>query len=211
MTNSDPSLRERAKTVIAEVTALLNESYLARHIDEPIDRAAARFVWDDSLPFSHRQFHEVISRFVSHVYAHGLPCPRHLSLTQANDEAVAMLECAYEGTCTNGYDAAVMDSVRAQPNGLDIVLTRLTEAIKMMQRSMHVRWVFARRLDPSAWELRCEIATFLLDRYRPWLPQEMHGCAGVQFADEIPTLLRYGLDTDSQLRQVSHGAVSLFA
>ena len=168
----------------------------------------ADFVWDDGHPIDHPHFHRVLAGFVAHVYAQGLPCRRRLSPSQARDEAVALLEYGYKGTCENGYFAAVLDAGRAQPNGVEVVLVQLGEAIKAGWRQMHVRWVFAKFLDPSDWPLCCEIASVLLERLRICLPEEISHWQPAQFVDEIPELLMQFVTMDSQLRQVSCGPIS---
>ncbi len=205
MSSSESGLREGAESVIDKMASYLDEEYVITHIDEPIDRAVAGFAWDDVHPFSHQRFHEVVARFVAHLYAHGLPCPRSLSPSQAHDEAVAVLEEVYEGTHDKGYVAAIVEAVRAQPDGLEVVLSRLADCIKDKCRRMHVRWVSVRFLASSDWALRCEVAAVLLDRLRPWLPEEMRGCRDAQFADDIPALLTDYLEVDGQLTAVSVG------
>ena len=146
MPSSDRSLRKRAEDVIRTMAAYLDERYVVAHIDEPIDRAVARFSADDARPFSHQRFHEVVAQFVTHLYAHGLPCPRTLSELQAHDEAVILLEQAYEGKYENGYDGAVLDAKLTHPYGWDVVFAALAEFAKVRWRGMHDRWVFARFL-----------------------------------------------------------------
>jgi len=211
MTSSDNHIQQRAENVISEITSSLNESYLISHIDEPIDHAVASFRWRQRPHYSHRWSNQILARFVAHLYGNGLPCPRQLSASQAYDEAVSLLEHIYEGTHANGYFAAVLDAAHAQPNGMELVLVRLAEAIKAKWRQMHVRWVFARALDPSDWALRCEIAAVLLDHLRSWLPEEMSHCHPSQFADDIPTLLSQYLDVDGQFGQVSSGSNSIWS
>ena len=203
MRSSDHDLQERANAAITRMAAYLDEDYLSRHIDASIDGAAVRFHYHAAGLISHGRFHQVLSRFVAYVYYHGLPCPVRLSRSQARDEAVALLEQLYRGSCAAGYFAAVLDARRDQPDGLEFVLATLAEAIKGRRRQLHLQWVFANFLDPSDWNLRCEIATLLLDRFRSWLPEHMAGSAGAQFADEIPTLLTHCLSIDAQLQRIS--------
>lgn len=203
MTSSEPSLRHQAEAVISSMAFYLNEDYLISHIDEPIDRAVASYSEDEVELSSHRRFHQSLARFVVHIYARGLPCPRTLSVSQSHDDAVALLEVAYEGACANGYFAAVLDALLAQPDGIEVVRGRLVEAVKAEWRRMHVRWVFAESLPPSDWSLRRETAAILLNRLRPWLPAEMAHSQPAQFADDIPTLFTHYMDVNGQLGELS--------
>lgn len=198
MTSSEASLRHRADAVIDKMARCLDEDYLVSHIDVPIDRAVAEYSEPEVGLFSHQHLHHSLARFVAHLYAHGLPCPRRLSPAQSNNEAVALLEAAYEGACANGYFAAVVDASLAQPDGMEVVRARLAEALKAEWRRMHVRWVFAAALPPSDWELRSEIAAILLRRLRPWLPARMAQSPPARFADDIPALFTLYLDVNRQ-------------
>jgi hypothetical protein len=183
----------------------LDEDYLIRHIDEPINRAAARFRHHAADQVSHERFHQVLARFVAHLYGYGMPCSVRLSRSQARDEAVALLEQLYNGPHANGYFAAMLDARQGQPPGMEVVLDRMVEAIKLRARDAHLRLVFSAILDPADWELRREIANILLDRCRPWMAEHMAGCTGAQFADDIPALLMHSLSIDDPLHQLSLG------
>lgn len=208
MSNSDPALRQQAEAVIAWMAGRLDESFLVRQIDEPIDRAVADFTYDDSPVFLHHRFHRVLGRFVGHIYAYGSPCPRKLSEEQARDEAVALLENLYQGTLANGYDAALIEARRDPTQGLEMVFLRLAEALKARRRQQYIQAVFARCLDPADWPLRCQIAAILLQRLQPWLPAEMAEREPAQFVDEIPTLFNDTMTMNALLQQVCADSVS---
>ena len=198
MTSSEASLRRRAEAVIGKMACYLDEGYLDSHIDAPIDRAVASYSENDAKPASHQCFHRSLARFVAHLHAYALPCQRRLSAAQSNDEAVALLEAAYEGTCANGYFAAVLDAALARPDGMEEVQVRLAEALKAQLRRLHVRWVFAKALPLSDWDLRCEIAAVLLHRMKSLLPANMADSPPAQFADDIPMLFTLYLDVSRQ-------------
>lgn len=203
MMNSELLLQARAERLLASLRRYVDQDYLARHIDEAIERAAARFRYHATDVVSHSRFHEVVARFVAHIYGKGLPSRVRLTLAQAHDESLALIDQLYEGTHARGHDAAVLDARRGDPQGLEMVLVRLTEALKLRARRMHLRHLFASLLDPADWELRCHIATRLMDQARVWLPEYMAGCNGEQFADEIPALLIHCLSLEIQFGYIS--------
>jgi len=202
MRSSDGDLRGQAEAIVRAILERLDGSYLARHIDEPIDRAIADFVWDDRHPVCHCHFHEVLGKFVAHVYARGLPCRRKLSPAQARDEAVALLEQMDRGTGVDAYEVAVLEAAQSQWGGIEVVLVQLAEFIKAQCRQMHVQWVFAKFIDASDWPLLCAIASVLLDHFRSSLSERVSRWQPAQAVDAIPDLLRRIVNTDSQLRQI---------
>lgn len=193
---------EQAQRIIAEMTAQLDEACLVRTIDEPIDQAVASFEGKVQRAISHKQFHEVLARFVCHIYKDASCFPRTLSLAQGRDEAVFLLDQGYEGTYGRGYDAACLEARGGGHDGLDTVLGRLAETIKASRRRMHTRAVFNRWIDPSNWPLKCEIASVLLQRYQAWLPPVMQGRPPDDFADDIPTLLDMAMSVDQLLQRI---------
>ena len=137
MRSSEQGLRERAQAVVARMAAHLQEAYLAARVDKPIDRAAQSFDYRGPRELSFRSFRAAVARFVAHIYAHGLSCPRELSPSQAEDEAITLLDSLYEGPRGRDFHAAFLDAVCSQPDGLTMVLARLTEGIKARAVDAH--------------------------------------------------------------------------
>lgn len=183
------SRRRHAAQIIERITALLDETHLAQTIDEPIDAAAEAHCCRVETPDSHRQFHDIISEFVLHIHKHAQSCPRKLTRSQARDEAIALLEQAYEGTHANGYHAALLDATDTSQGGMEVVLSRITDIIKSRLRQNHRRWVFAHCIDPGDWRAKCDIAAILLDRCSLLSPARRGQYYPEQFVDHIPDLL----------------------
>ena len=186
MTSFDAQ-HERAVKIVDQVITLLDETLLAQQIDEPIDRALQTFGCELDRPNGPRHFHEIVGRFVGHVYEQALACPRRLSLDRACDEALALLDEGYQNPHANGYCAARLDAVDPQA-GMQLVLARLADLIKTRQRQMRIRGALAWHIDWSDWQLKCQIASILLDRCRPFLPPDVRGCEPDRFADDLPEL-----------------------
>jgi len=94
MNSSEPACREAGIT-IARITALLDESLLARVIDQPIDNAVETFPCGIETPESHLQMHDVITDFVVHMRARTAPLGSKSSRERVRDEAVDLLEQGY--------------------------------------------------------------------------------------------------------------------
>jgi hypothetical protein len=94
MTNFEPN--GKAATIIEEVLEEINDEYLYRRIDEPIERSAASFEFDRDAPVTHQTFIQVITGFVRHVYEQAHGCWQEMSAKEAYAEAVAILEEGYQ-------------------------------------------------------------------------------------------------------------------
>lgn len=198
MTRSE-DVQCRAARLLEQLIALLGEEQIARLIDEPVDRALLSFECGGGVGYSADLFHKVVADFVRHVYATALPGRPRLSLSRAQDEAIALLERTYEGTCANGYYAAVLDAADSSQQGLSMVLARLAESIKAHRRQMYLRWVGVRHIDPADWPTKCAMAAILIGRGRSWMPPRLHRCPPEQLADNVLDLLCIDLTTNGQL------------
>jgi hypothetical protein len=183
------------------MAALLDEDRMTREIDEPVDDALAEFERRGELVYSHRELHRAVGAFMQAIFESALPCPRKVSLSQAHDEAVALLEEGYRAVDGSGFDGAVKDAADPSQQGILLVLARLAEWIKRRERRMYVKCVTARHIDPSDWHTKCAMAEILLGRCRKYLPPQMQSWPPEQLADSIYELLRIDLDTDAQMRR----------
>ncbi|MGA2500594.1 MAG: hypothetical protein ABSH20_22875 [Tepidisphaeraceae bacterium] len=194
MTPSE-SLQNRAARLIAQIVAMLDETYMSRLIDGPLDAAGEQFRCPADTARSHRHFNRLLAAFVMHLYRHGLACPRRLSAAQAREQALALLEQGYEGRPGKRYEAALLDAAQG---GMPMVLLQLTQIIKNRQRQEYVRWVFARLLDPIDWDLRCAVARILMSAWVGLVPPPalVGGLTPEEMADQIPELLEVALESD---------------
>ena len=203
MTNSDE--KRDAERIIQEVLDLIREEYLLRLIDEPIEAAAARFEFDGSASITPEGFHRVMGDFVAHVYRHGLSVHRLMSRSPARAEALELMEQGYQNVYVRGYDAALLDALNPQHDGLGLVLGQLTQFIAAMARARHIRWVYGTRIDPLDWSLRCLIAEILLNDWGPFLPPGILSYAPSQLADHLPDLFNLLSSTDRMVNQMLRG------
>ena len=194
MTPTD-SRYDRAAELLDQLAELVDETHLTRHIDEPIERAAREFKCADGTGMSHHEFLDAVADFLRHLYANAFPHGRQLTPSQARDEAVALLEQAYQGTNSSGYDGALLDAIDPSLPGLGNVLARVADLVWGRQCQMHVHCIVGHHLDPGDWELKCATAAILLDRCRPYLPAELQDDPPERFADDVSYLLAVDLVT----------------
>ena len=200
-TQQDDSVRLRAIEIIETVMGLLDEAFMARQFDEPIARAAGAFECAEPVRYSYAVFLQTVADCVRHLYEHGLAGHRRLSDSQARDEAVALLEQAYQGSDADGYEAATVDAADPSQAGIQAVVATLAEALKERERRAYVRWVMALHIDAADWNTRCAMAAVLLERLAECLPPDVRGCSPEQLADHVSRLLLADVATSRQLQQ----------
>jgi len=201
MTNSE---RKRAEAVIEEVFEKTSEEYLHLRIDEPIEKAAASFEFDRTAPVTHQTFTQVTRDFVRHVYRKALWGWQKMSAGEALDEAVEILERGYPAAPGQGYDTAFVDASNPNLNGLEYILTQMARHITLMARARHIRWVSS-RIELSDWPTRCLIAEILLQRWEPFLPENLRTCSPAQLANHLPELINVVLSIDRTVSKMLEG------
>lgn len=198
MLNTD--LNKQAREKVEIITAQLDPALIMSRFDEPISRAARQFTYKADCPVTHRMFHQVIADFVEQIYSKGLNAS--WKLFEPLDEAISLLENFYQSAHGYGYTAAAMDANDATQGGIDMVLVRLAEIIKDIERQKYVKAVFAVSIDPSDWYLKCEIIGILFEDYKSFLPEHLSRCKPSELVDEIPAIMYECICTDSALQQI---------
>ena len=181
---------------------LIDEDYLYRLIDKPIEEAVVDFTFDRKAPLTHQAFIRIIGDFVHHINKNGSRLRQKLSVTQARAEAVAILEAGYQGSHASGYDAAFLDVLNPKLDGYEFVLSQIAEIIKGMSRQRHIKWVYSSRIAPLDWPTRYRIAEILLKHWRPFLPLNISQCSPAQLADHLPDLIEVLRSTDGTVRKM---------
>lgn len=197
MSNSNAGPDESC--ILDRVLELLDESYLKDHLDTPIDNAAGTFTGYEELtpPFCERQFLEIVTNFVAHMYLHALPVSQVLSPAQARAEAIELLEQA----C--GYDSALLDVIERGDEGLAMALSQMTATLKAAERRKHLCWVMASQIEPLPWRAKRDIVKELLQRWQTILPDKIVACPPEQLTHHYASLIRDYVDIDQQLKQLA--------
>ncbi len=194
-------IKKSARETVETITAKLDYSLIKSQFDEPIDEAARLFIHKTSCPVTHKTFHKVIAEFVTHIYDKGLSA-RWILSGEPLGQAINLLEKHYSSTYGRGYTAAVLDTSETGEGGIDVVLNQLAEIIKDIERSKHIKAVFAVNIDPSDWHLKCEIVSILLNQYESFLPEHLLRCKPWELVNEIPTIIYRYICSESALQQV---------
>jgi hypothetical protein len=201
MTNSELL----AEKVLDTIIDLLNEKRISSEVDEPIDDAAQGFRLEVTTPISHAGFNQVMATFVQNIYRRALRLQRYLSEQEAFTEAVFLLESYYEGAYTKGYDGALLDATGSNLEGLELVLSRLAESIKVAERVKYVEWVFADNVYHLDWKTRYRIVAVHLKRNEEFLSAGLYDSDPARFVDHLHDLIMNYLSTDSLIRHIFNG------
>ena len=197
--NSD--IRKHAFQTIESLFVQLDPSRIKRQFDQPISMAAEQFVCEIIYPVTSNVFHQVISDFVLWIYRMGLNAPWKAT-AEPLGRAIELLEKHFQCVYGQGYIAAFFNANDPQEGGMDIVLFRLAEIIQDIERLNHVQAIFARQIDPTDWDLKCQITCILLDRYRPFLPSHMLQRQPWELANEVPAIIHKILGSDGTLQEI---------
>lgn len=201
---------DQARQIIASVRSELDPDLLKSRFDDPIARAARQFEYYAEAPVPHRMFQKIIAGFVEHVYEQALGASWLLS--DALAEAILLLDRYYSSVkYGTGYMAAFLDAGDEATGGIETVLAGLSDAIKDMEREKHINGVLSWHVRSAGWTVRCEIARIILEDYGSFLAEHVRSCAPAQLVDEIPSIIRASIYSDSTLRQIcfnTHAAVT---
>ena len=191
----------RAENILNEILRLTDERYLNRLIDKPIEKAAFEFEFKEIHPVTHQAFTSVTTQFVRYIYRGALPVPKKLSFAQARAETIAILEDTYQNVDNKGYYAAYLDASN-EKSGLEFVLAHIAESIAFTERAKHLRWAYARLMDPWQWQERCLIAEILRDRWKHFLPPQIKDFSPAQLANQLPEWISTLHATDNIVKKL---------
>jgi hypothetical protein len=191
-----------AKT-LDDILALLAEPRLKELIDDRVEAASDEFSVVEEPPLTHAAFNNLIARFVQHLHLHGLRLRRKLSPSGSLSEAVSLLEQGYEDGGGRGYAAALLIAGRSDGNQISGILSFLSAAITIKERSSYERWILAALVDPLNWDLKCRIVQEIMRRHPGELPENILRRPASCFADFYSQLIANQLETDRFLLQLS--------
>ena len=200
MTNSEHNFSP--EKVLEHLFDLLNEEQIAKKVDEPIDLAVQVFRLKIVVPITHSEFNRVIAAFVRHIFQSGIQLPCHLSDREALSEAVFLLERYYQNENVKGYDGALIDAIGRDTENLELVLSRLTEFIKMTERGKYVEWAFADNYFILDWGKRQSIVSTYIKQNETWLPPEIVELDPARHVNHFNKLFINHMSTESSIRQV---------
>jgi len=191
-----------AEETLDEIASLLSEEQILAEVDQLLDQAAQAFRLELESPLSHSSFNRAVGEFVRHVYQTGLRLSRHLSESEAMTEAIYLLARYYRGGYTEGYEGAFLDAMDGNLEGLELVLSRLSESVKEIERAKYVNWVFAEHFDRLDWEARRRLVMAYLDKHRDFLPSKILELSPARLVDHFRVLIIDYVSSTNLLKRV---------
>ncbi len=193
--NSTIDIQERVQLIFD----WLQEERIVQEIDYPIDEATAYFMNHDKSPATKNNLLEMAGGFLQFLYAYGIRPHQQLSKDQACCEVFHLLDHHYQGMAGSGYVAAILDW---RQSGKELVLPQIAEILKSEMRSKYVHWVYARYLIPLDIPTQSQMAEFLFQQYRSFLPEEMLRSSPIQWISYLPSLIQICQKVDLQLQKI---------
>lgn len=194
------SFDKKIQAIMEEIFELLDEAFLQKKIDQPIEQAAASFKYNQDASFSYSYFLRVTGRFLQHLYKHALG--RKLTLTQASAEMIYILEAGYPDVHSEGFYAAYLDAKDPAREGFDHVLSSIAELITTKERIKFVRWVILTRIDPSDWTVKCHLVKAIKKNGTTFLPPILNTCPSAQLTGHLPELISAVVSTDRMVSKL---------
>jgi len=194
-----------AETVLDTLFYLLNEKRITKEVDAPIDRAVSSFLIEDTGPSTCFAFNGLVSDFIRYLYKTGLRLPLCLSGLKAFAEAVFFLDTGYQNENTWGYEGAALDAIGTNDSGIELVLSRLAEIIKAVEREKYINWVFANHFSHLDWEARERIVAVYLKRNEEVLPAELLDLDPARLVNHLRSMITDHISTENTVDQVLSG------
>lgn len=188
--------------VLEDILGLLDDDRISQKIDEPIDHALESFQWKATSQFCHSEFNRIIAEFMQHLYRNGLRLSRNISTQKALIEAISILKRSYRGVYTKGYDGALLDAVSSNMEGVETILSSLTNSVKTVERGKYVQLVFAQKIDQLDWGSQCEIVSVFLKKHKDSLPQQIRRTDPARWAEHLPELITQYMSSENLIRSI---------
>ena len=130
--------------------------------------------------------------------------PQLLTPEQSLQEAIHILQNGYQSSTVKGYDAALLDATNPAHDGIPLVLQRMTESIKSMEKQKYIQGIITTHIHQTDWRTRCQMARFLLKKDEQYLPARLRQCNPTQLVDNCSALIMLHLQIRNLLRQIDH-------
>jgi len=203
MTNSNDQFHP--DRVIDAVFELLDESHLAKVIDDPVQKAAAEFDYRSPETEPYFRFVDITSRFFGHIYKMvGTFCEK-VTHCYAQQELMDLLEKKYRTPQGSGFHLAYLDAME----DLDPVLSCISGIIIVQLRERHVQWIYRKWIAGLDWNKKCVLINTLLDRM-PSLPTNLQRCHPSQLTDHVFELISTMVSANTTVRSTLTGDAALF-
>lgn len=198
--------RNAVENTLEKIISLLDDAHLSELIDQPMNRILSKLQHVATQPISRQEFHKIVASFVNELYLQGFGLK---TMPDPLAESLYFLDKFYQGIYSRGYFAARLDANNADYGGIDIVLRGLAEVIKDIERGKYINGIFRKYLDSCDWQIKCNIAETILEKYKPCLPPLLAQCKPEQIAEDIPSIILACLNAENILNKMSNTSLDM--
>lgn len=195
----------KAEKIIDDLFMMLDETCINKKINQPVEEAALNYTIVYPEAVNHHLFNDVTGDFVMRLFnsCHFIKLE---SKAASVAEAVSILKMGYQGSgSSHGYDAAFVDAMNPEINGLEHVFQQIKEIVISILRGRYIQWVYDTVITPLEWSTRVAVAEILLNQCRPCLPSNMQSISPGQMADDIPVLIKAVQASEDEARSLTSG------
>ena len=192
--------KRRVDSTIATISVALNEGTIKQLIDDPIDRILDRLQCSNVSPRTPAMIRKEIVQFVGKIYTDGLGYPWDVASNVSH--VVSLLDHHYQGNYSDGFIAAILDAKESALGGLNLVLNRVADIIKTVEREKYLQAILTRLFDKYDWRFRLQFVSVLRNQFGDVFSEELRQCPSEQLANNIPELIMIHLDTINTLNSL---------
>ncbi len=193
--------RKELEHIVQEATDAIGAATLHALCDQPVEEALATFSYDYlDVPVAQNAFLALLGKFMLHLAEHGVVLCRKQDAAGAAEEAVFILEHAYEGDGGCGYEGALRDVSQYGSEKISSVLSTLADSIRNTLRRNHVSWVMRRYVGSLSWEARVALAA--LPEWERLLGKMISGRSPAELAPACEELIMAKSVSDERLAQI---------
>ncbi len=174
--------------IINEVFRLIDDEYIYRRIQMPIEKAVQRYTFNGKEISTFESFNANLLEFIWHLQTNGYSTA-FTSKQMAISEVIQLLDMGYRNAVSNGYYSAFLDAVNPEINGMENVLTQLANIIISVGKQKHIQWIYDTHIRQLDWELKKRIVSALLSEWGKYLPVNLQKLSSYQLTEIIPELM----------------------
>lgn len=193
--------RKELEHIVQEAADAISAATLRALCDQQVEEALATFSYDYlEVPVVQDSFLALLGKFMLHLVEHGVVSCRRKDAAGAAEEAVFILEHAYEGDGGCGYEGALRDVSQYGSEKIPAVLSTLADSLRNTVKRNHARWAMTRYVGSLTWEARVSLAA--LPEWERLLGKMISGRSPAELAPACEELIMAKAASDERLGQI---------
>jgi hypothetical protein len=200
--NRDTSKREHEshkdsllETILFEIGA----DNLTAKVANPIDQARSNYT-SNTVLVSHEDFNEIIASFYLHLLRHTRTVIDPVDMAAIGSKGLGLLERSFAKN--GGYKGALAEARHGINGGVRFVLDTLTQKFIQEQQEKYIGHILKTAMDPLDWEGKVKLMEALMQRLKPYLPEDIASQPTERFADQYEHIVRAYAQSMDQVTSV---------